>query len=323
MTSFKQNTERSFILNYSHFTIDERACIALYLRQNLSIPIIAELIGRHYSSVYREIKRNSDDKGNYDPSLAEVKANMRQTTRKNHVKFTIKTKRKIERYLLQRWSPEQIVGYHRTEKTEKFVCHKTIYRWIRQGKLLNGDISVLRRKGKKYKRRTDVNRMSGGKSIHDRPKEAKERSRVGDWELDTVVGCKGTTTCIVTIVDRKSRFLKATLLPDRKAFRVSKAINQLLRNEVVHTLTADNGKEFSDYSTVEQTLNTDVYFADPYASWQRGTNENTNGLLREFIPKGKDIGEYTEEQLQQFVFLINHRPRKVLDYRTAEQVYLC
>jgi IS30 family transposase len=310
-----------FFLNYSHFTIDERACIALYLEKRLSVPKIAELIGRHFSSVYREIKRNSDENGKYDPSLAEVKASMRQTNRKNHVKYTVVRKKKIEKCLLQKWSPEQIVGHYR-EMDGEFVCHKTVYRWIRQGKLLHGDISVLRRKGKKYRRRTDVNRMSGGKSIHDRPKEAKERTRVGDWELDTVVGCKGTKSCLLTIVDRKSRYLKATLLPDRKANRVSKAIESLLKDDVVHTLTADNGKEFSDFEYVEKTLNADVFFADPYASWQRGTNENTNGLLREFIPKGLDIGVFTEEQLQEFVYMINTRPRKVLNYRTTEQVYL-
>ncbi|MFD1898999.1 IS30 family transposase [Enterococcus termitis] len=164
--------------------------------------------------------------------------------------------------------------------------------------------------------------MSGGKSIHDRPKEAKERIRVGDWELDTVVGCKGTKSCLLTIVDRKSRYLKSMLLPDRKANRVAKAIELLLKNEVVHTLTADNGKEFSDFRQVERKLNTDVFFADPYASWQRGTNENTNGLLREFIPKGKDIGTYTEEQLQEYVHMINTRPRKTLGYQTASNVYL-
>lgn len=307
-------------MNYAQFIIEERTCIARYLKDKVSIPVIAELIGRSPSSVYREIERNSDEHGHYDPSLAEVKATLRKKNKKNHLKYSEEQKQKIEPCLLQRWSPEQIVGYYR-EQGESFVCHKTIYRWLRKGKLLHGDISCLRRKGKKYKRRTDVNRMSGGKSIHDRPQEAKKRERIGDWELDTVVGCKGTTACLVTIVDRKSRYLKATLLPDRKAFRVARAIETLLKEDVVHTLTADNGKEFSDFYQVEEALNTDVFFADPYASWQRGTNENTNGLLREFIPKGIDISTFTNEQVQEFVYMINTRPRKVLKFKTNEQVY--
>lgn len=124
-------------------------------------------------------------------------------------------------------------------------------------------------------------------------------------------------------MDRKSRYLLATLLPDRTAKRVSKAIRSLLEDKVVHTLTADNGKEFSDYQYVEDKLNVDVFFADPYASWQRGTNENTNGLLREYVPKGTDIGKFTESQIQEFVYKINTRPRKVLGYKTAKEVYLC
>ena len=309
-------------MSYSHFSIEERACIALYLSEGLSKTKIAQMLGRNHSSVYREIQRNSNDEGVYDPSLAQVKAETRLSTRKNHIKFTPEIKVKIEKGLLKKWSPEQIVGNYR-DKGEEMVCHKNIYRKIRSGELFNGDLSFLRRKGRKYKRRTDVNRMKGGKSIHDRPKEADKRCRIGDWELDTIVGKKGTKSCLLTIVDRKSRYLLATLLPDRTAKRVSKAIRSLLEDKVVHTLTADNGKEFSDYQYVEDKLNVDVFFADPYASWQRGTNENTNGLLREYVPKGTDIGEFTESQIQEFVYKINTRPRKVLGYKTAKEVYLC
>ncbi|MGM9898050.1 MAG: IS30 family transposase, partial [Enterococcus faecalis] len=252
-------------MSYSHFSIEERACIALYLSEGLSKTKIAQMLGRNHSSVYREIQRNSNDDGVYDPSLAQVKAETRLSMRKNHIKFTPEIKVKIEKGLLEKWSPQQIVGHYR-DKGEEMVCHKTIYRKIRSGELFNGDLSFLRRKGRAYKRRTDVNRMKGGKSIHDRPKEADKRCRIGDWELDTIVGKKGTKSCLLTIVDRKSRYLLATLLPDRTAKRVSKAIRSLLEDKVVHTLTADNGKEFSDYQYVEDKLNVDVFFADPYAS---------------------------------------------------------
>lgn len=306
--------------NYKHFNIHERQCIAKYLYENMSLTSIAAILDRSISSVSREIKRNSNDKGKYMPSLAQAKADEKQKSKKNHVKYDDDVKEKIELGFTLRWSPEQIVGFHRS-KNGQFVCHKTVYRWLRAGKVAKGELSVLRRKGKPYKRSTDVNRMSGGKSIHDRPAEAQERSEIGHWELDTVVSGKGSTACLVTIVDRKSRFLKSKLLPNRTASVVSFAIQSLLQDEPVKTLTADNGKEFSSYELLETILYTNVYFADPYASWQRGTNENTNGLIREFIPKSCDIGTYTEEQLQRYVGLINTRPRKTLAYQTAEDVH--
>ncbi|WP_438723433.1 IS30 family transposase [Enterococcus sp. DIV1420a] len=141
----------------------------------------------------------------YNPSLAQIKADTRKTQKKNRSKYSLTLKQKIEADLLKGWPPEQIVGTYRTPE-ESFVCHKTIYRWLRKGDLVNGNLILLRRKGEKYKRRTDVNRMIGGKNIRDRPKEARDRKRIGDFELDTVVGCKGTKTCLLTIVYRKSRF---------------------------------------------------------------------------------------------------------------------
>ncbi|EAK8386874.1 IS30 family transposase [Listeria monocytogenes] len=307
-------------MNYKQFNIDERACIASFLREGKNYSVMAELLGRSVSSVSREIKRNANEQGVYNPSLAQIKADTRKTQKKNRSKYSLTLKQKIEADLLKGWSPEQIVGTYRTAE-DSFVCHKTIYRWLRKGDLVNGNVIVLRRKGEKYKRRTDVNRMRGGKNIRDRPKEARDRKRIGDFELDTVVGCKGTKSCLLTIVDRKSRFLFASLIPDRTAARVSNEISRILSDEVVHTLTADNGKEFSNFSEIEQNLQTEVYFADPYASWQRGTNENTNGLLREYVPKGVDIGTYTQEQIQEYVYMLNTRPRKVLNYQTPEQVY--
>ena len=163
--------------------------------------------------------------------------------------------------------------------------------------------------------------MKGGKSIHERPEVANNRERIGDWEIDTVVGPKGTTSVLVTVVDRCSRKLLAKVEPNRKAQTVTKALLSLLENEIVYSITADNGKEFSNYEELEEKLRVPVYFADPYCSWQRGTNENTNGLLREYIPKGKDIQTVTQEELDHYVYLINTRPRKVLGFKTALEYY--
>ncbi|MGM0121181.1 IS30 family transposase [Enterococcus sp. AZ152] len=303
---------------YAHLTDVERNCIAYYYAQGLSFSAIAKLVERHVSTISREIKRNKNKNGIYDPSYAQELATDRLKDKKNRSKLTTEMIDKINSKLFKRWSPEEI--YFRFRKIgEEMVSTSTIYRWIRVGKV--GHPKYLRRKGVPYKRSSEVNRMRGGKSIHEREKVVLERQRIGDWEVDTIVGSKGTKPVILTLVDRKSRFLLAKWCKNRKAITISRSIIYLLKEQSLCTITADNGKEFSDFEMVEKQLNTSVYFADPYCSWQRGTNENTNGLLREFLPKGIDLGTITDRQLQEYVKLINSRPRKVLKYQTPEEVY--
>lgn len=303
---------------YSHLTDIERNCIAYYYQNGFSFSAIAQLIERSVSTISREIKRNQTKKGRYDPSYAQELANDRLRRKNNRSKWTIEMVENINSQLLKHWSPETI--YFRFRKKEKeMVSTSTIYRWIRQGKV--GMPKYLRRKGVPYKRSCEVNRMRGGKSIHEREIVVETRQRIGDWEVDTVVGPKGTKPVILTLVDRHSRFLLAKWCENRKATVISRAIVSLLKDQSLHTITADNGKEFSDFRMVEEQLHTSVYFADPYCSWQRGTNEQTNGLLREFIPKGTDLGIITDRQLQVYVQLLNSRPRKVLGYDTPEEVY--
>lgn len=305
-------------MGYAHLSDLERNCIAYYYQQGLSFSAIARLIERHVSTVSREIKRNQMKNGKYDPSYAQALANDRLREKRNHAKFTEEVAEEINVKLLQRWSPEEIYFRFRREKKE-MVSTSTIYRWIHQG--IVGSSEYLRRKGVPYKRWCVTNRMSGGKSIHEREESVKERKRIGDWEVDTIVGSKGTKPVILTLVDRKSRFLFAKWCKNRKALTITRGIVSLLENQRLYTITADNGNEFAGFHLVEKQLETMVYFADPYCSWQRGTNENTNGLLREFIPKGTDIGTVTERQLQEYVKLINSRPRKILEYLTPEEVY--
>lgn len=303
---------------YDQLTDLERNCIAMYRRQGLTLSKIGELIGRSTPTISREIKRNSKPDGTYEPAYAQALANSRRAACKNRLKFTQEIKWKIESKLVIGWSPVMIWAFYR-QFDSNFVSVKTIYRYILEGKV--GSVELLRRKGKPYKRRFDVNRMKGGKSIHERPEVANNRARIGDWEIDTVVGPKGTTSVLVTVVDRCSRKLLAKVEPNRKARTVTKALLSLLKNEIVYSITADNGKEFSNYEELEEKLRVPVYFADPYCSWQRGTNENTNGLLREYIPKGKDIRTVTQEELDHYVYLINTRPRKVLGFKTALEYY--
>lgn len=302
-------------MSYKHLNIVQRKKIEIALSQGCAKKEISEKIGCSLSTVYREISRNSID-NHYMANHANEQAISRYATLKNRDKFNEMLAKNIFDKIKWHWSPEQIVNFYR-QKGFIFVCHKTIYRWIRIG-LLQNVVKFLRRKGKAYKRLSDKNIMRGGKSIHDRPQEANERTELGHWELDTVYSPRGHKTAIVTIVDRKTRLLKAQIVPNRKAKTVSNAIYNLLKFEYVKTLTADNGKEFSYHRKIERDLETQLYFADPYCSWQRGTNENTNGLLREFIPKGTDIANVSENDLHYYTTLINTRPRKVLNWQTAQ-----
>lgn len=306
-------------LSYAQLNNYERALIAIYYNEEKkSINQIAKLLERNPATICRELKRNKNQRGRYDPSYAQALAEERLKSKTNRSKYSLELKEKIETKLVKTWSPQQISNWYKM-KNQQIVSTKTIYRYIKQGML--GATKYLRRKGKSYKRASDVNRMSGGKSIHDRSEVIENRERIGDWEVDTMVGLKGTKTVILTLVDRKSRLLLARLCSDRKASTISNEIVKMLKKHTVHSITADNGKEFADFAYLEKKLNTSVYFADPYCSWQRGTNENTNGLLREFIPKGIDLATVSKADLRNYVKLINGRPRKVLGYRIPEFVH--
>lgn len=306
-------------MGYSRLTDHERNTIAHYYnKENYSFSEIARHLERSVSTISREIKRNKNEKGFYNPSFAQALAVDRRRELKNRSKFSLELKEQIEEKLEETWSPEQICKWFRMHGDD-FVSVKTIYRYVKKG--LVGNVQNLRKKGVPYKRKSDVNRMTGGKSIHERSKEVNNRERLGDWEVDTVVGPKGTHHVCVTLVDRKSRILKSVISPNRKAKVISKCIIKLLKDEIVHTITADNGTEFAGFREVEKRLEVPVYFADPYCSWQRGTNENTNGLLREFIPKGTNIKSINQSSLDEYVRLLNGRPRKVLNFHTPAEVY--
>ncbi|MEX1447871.1 IS30 family transposase, partial [Enterococcus sp. C76] len=299
---------------YKQLTPHERIIIAImYNEEGRTANEIAQVIERHHSTIYREIERNLNGFGRYDPSFAQELSDGRKRAKKNRSKFTIETKETIEEKMELGWSPEIICNWNRViQENKDFVSTKTIYRYIHAG--LVSSPKYLRKKGKKYKRAADVNRMKGGKSIHSREQIINNRGRIGDWEVDTVVGKKGTKAVILTLVDRKTRFLLSKICSNRKAETISSGIVELLENQPVCSITADNGPEFSDFQYVEKKLGINVYFADPYCSWQRGTNENTNGLIREYVPKGTDIGKVDRDYFKRCIDLINGRPRKVLGY---------
>ena len=218
------------------------------------------------------------------------------------------------------WPPEQIVGRDYQEK----LSFKTIYNWIYEG-ILNVPLQVLRHKGKGRQPQETRGKFNIGRSISKRPKSVRNRQEFGHWELDTMVSSRGKGKgCLATFAERKSRLYLAFLIPNRTKDAMHNAIEQLTSNLPDHALksfTSDRGKEFACYPEVEAS-GIDFYFADAYSAWQRGTNENSNGLMREFFPKKTDLAKVSETELFTALWLMNNRPRKCLNYQTPLEKFM-
>lgn len=301
-------------MSYIHLTIEERTSIAHLHKQGVSLRQIAKTIGRNVSTIKRELDRNYTPSKwadvDYFPQSSQKRYEKRVSKAHNIVQFPLEVIQIIEQRIKDTWSPEQIAAYY---KDDGFPCYKTIYKWINEGIIINGNKKLLRRKGKGgwYETRGKQNK---GKSIRKRDKRIYKRADYGHWELDTVVsGIGKSKACFITLVERKSRFYKAIKSPNRHADVVARLIIDYLKHlpsELVKTITTDNGKEFADWQRIEKELNCEVYFCDTFCAWQKGSNENSNGLLREFFPKGYNLSRYTQVYIDKKVNLINNRPRK-------------
>ena len=309
---------------YNHFTLDERILLQNFLKSGKSIREIAGILGRSPSSVSREIRRNHSR-----TCYAPYKANRMAKARKQIASIRTLLPDTLEfeyvREKLQKfWSPETICGrWGLDHPGRKSIHYSTIYRHIHAGLL--PEITAkknLRRRGKRSK-----SKAGGQMTIHpnrlikDWPEEILHRSRVGDWEGDTITGKIGSGL-IDTLVDRKSRYLVAGKVEDKSAPTNRASIEKILKGKPVKSLSFDNGVEFAEHEAMEKTFNALVYFAEPHCPWQRGTNENTNGLLRFFFPRGSDFRDITQEKVDHVVDLLNKRPRKCLGWLTPEEVYL-
>ena len=318
---------------YKHLTTEEREFILCGIIRGLSLREIAERIGRNKSTISRELKRNHSS-GVYSPSQAQ---NLYFRRRKNSSRKKKLSDERIyelvkSKFLNQQWSPQQISERIRLERPELFISYSTIYRGIYAG-IFDPEIMShkskgaernLRHKGKPRRRRSQEERRGKiliSNNIVDRPKEAENRSRIGDWEADTVLGKHGKA-CLVTLDDRKSRFLICRKASGKKSDAVRDILISALKNEPVETITPDRGKEFAEHAAVSYSLGgKPFYFPLPHHPWQRGTNENTNGLLREYFPRRKDISDFSDEYIAQVTDRINKRPRKCLGYKTPFEVY--
>lgn len=307
-------------MSYTHITTFERGRIQELFNLGLSHNQIAKQIGRHRSTIDREIERNSVN-GAYISETSHLRYLDRRKVCHSKGKLTKELADTIADKMTATWSPEQIANTVVKSK----VTTKTIYNWLYKGLLPNVTETNLRHKGK---RRHKDNRgiFSMGTPIKKRPKEVKERKTFGHWELDTVVSSRGNAKgCFATFIERKTRLYTAILMKDRTADSMQSAITQLHRilpEGSFKTATCDRGKEFACANRIEQTLGIQIYFADAYSAWQRGSNENANGLLREFYPKGTDLGKVPQKELTENLMLINARPRKCLGWKSASQAFL-
>lgn len=311
---------------YRQLSTEERYQLAALRQSGLSNPEIAAILGRHRCTIDRELRRNATPHdGAYRPSFAvEMTSGRRRRSRRN-ARFGPKHFALIIRLLRRRWSPEQIVGRLR-RLGRPVMSHETIYLWIWQDKERGGDLwtylrGATKRRRKRYGRNDSRGRLAGKRMVQDRPDIVARRRRHGDWEADTVHG-KGKP-CIATVVERKSGFVRIGPLPRPTVEHTNACLISLLSREPhpVHTITSDNGVEFHGYKAIEHALDATFYFATPHHAWERGTNENTNGLIRQYLPKGTPLGHLTRPLCAQIAHHLNHRPRKRLGFLTPHEVY--
>jgi IS30 family transposase len=280
-----------------------------------SMSEIARIMGRNKSSVSREIARNKNKDGKYQPWRATILyiCRRKKCVRRNRLEGG-EIRDFVEECLDKAWPPEAIAARWNREHEEDTMSHSTIYRAL-QKRLLSSRFTAkthLRRRDKrKHNHNTQV--IYPVHTIHERPDEAVARERLGDMEGDTMYGAIGKG-CVVTAVDRRSRMLYASLCDSRDSSLIVEAFGRAFNGVKVNSLTLDRGSEFARFAELEQNHKTTVYFADPHSPWQRGTNENTNGILRFFFPKGTNFKEVSEDYFRQVVALINDRPRKCLGW---------
>ena len=309
---------------YNHLTIFERESILLEYNQGKPIREIARILNRNPATISRELKRNTCKRKHYSAVLAQSQYRQR---RKNCVRPCVLDQPsiydKVVELLNRYWSPEQINSRLKLENSHIQIGSATIYRGLASGKLAAPLRQKLRHKGQRHKDFLGCGHLPVSHSIHERPEEANNRSRIGDWECDTVRGAKDSG-CVATLVDRMSRYTLLAKLPNRTATEYTQAAIEVFKripSTCVLTLTCDHGKEFAKHKKLAKELDCTVYFADPGCPGQRGTNENTNGLIRQFMPKRTSFRAISQNDVDAFADLLNFRPRKCLNWNTPQEIF--
>jgi transposase, IS30 family len=311
----------------SQLTPEQRYTIEVLLSQDYSKPEIASIIGRDKTVIYREISRNCDKRsGIYTSDLAQRKYVARTRQKRKRINFTDQIKQTVNDLIKEDYSPEQIVGYCKKNQL-KCVSIERIYQHIWSDKKNKGTLfKHLRTQGKRYRKRGKTNDSRGILTdripIENRPKIVDEKQRFGDFELDTIIG-KNHQGAIVTLNDRSTGLLKIKKVATKESKLVKEAVVELLTElkPFIHTITSDNGKEFAMHKQISDELEIDFYFANPYSPWERGANENLNGLLRQYVPKSSSFEYLTDEKLYEIQEKINNRPRKRFNFESPNYMF--
>lgn len=310
---------------YTQLTRGKRYQIRALLKAGFSQSQMAFYLKVHKSTISREIRRNRGHKG-YRPRQAHEKATARRYAAAKRIKMTPAMIELINHYICQDFSPEQVSG-HLARKHALNISHETIYKHLWSDKRSGGTLyKHLRHSNRRYRKRYGSKerrgRMKGRVSIDLRPAIVDAKSRIGDWEIDTITG-KSSKGYMITVVERKSKLTLIKRVPDKQSDEMAKAIIKLLRpyKDRVLTITADNGREFSRHQKISKNLKANVYFAHPFHAWERGLNENTNGLLRQYFPKKLDFRTIDDKSIDHAMERLNNRPRKTLGFATPNEVF--
>jgi transposase, IS30 family len=309
---------------YHQLTKDQRCQLCALKNSGESPEKIAIILNVDRSTIYRELARNP---GEYEYQQAHDRALEKKRRSSRNFKMTPELIAIVEDKLKLQWSPEQISGWLKRRPGRQSVSHETIYRHIWAGKKKGSFLyKHLRRHGKKYNKRSSGKAgrgcIPGRIDIAERPAIVEKKERLGDWEIDTIIGA-GHKGAVVSMVERHSKLTFLAKVSRKTAEEVEEALTSRLSDvkDCVLTITADNGKEFANHRTIADRLGATVYFARPYHSWERGLNEHTNGLVRQYLPKYERLDSVTNKTLEEIENLLNNRPRKVLQFLTPIEVF--
>lgn len=313
-------------MTYSQLSEEERYFLSSHLARGDSVPAIARELARAPSTLYRELARNLRSTGYYAASVAHSYATARRRRARRGSQYPEECWDLVWALLELQWSPEQIANY--LARTGQYgISHQTIYRWIRKDRRAGGTLFrnlriMPKRRRKRYGSSDSRGRLQGKRLISERPACVDARSEVGHWEIDTVMG-KDRHECVLTMVERMTGEARLAKLPNRTANLVVKAMSRIIAAEpsMFRTLTFDNGTEFHSYKELENQFPVVCYFANPHHPWERGCNENFNGLLRQYLPKGHSLSYIGPRKIDNICRSLNTRPRKRLGFYSPQEVY--
>lgn len=315
-------------MTYRQITFAERYTLGLLRQDGLTPAAIARVLGRHRSTIGREVRRNETPRdGCYRPQLADWYACGRRSRSRRNQRFSTADWARIQTLLREDWSPEQVAGRLRLDR-ELAISHETIYRYVWADKQAGGTLyrhlrGARKRRRKRYGRYDSRGRLAGKRPITTRPAAVETRRELGHWEGDTMLGDSQAGACVLSLVERKTGYLLLGQLRQRLSAAVNARAQQLIADQPhpVRTITVDNGTEFHEYARLEQVTAARFYFATPHHAWERGTNENTNGLVRQYLPKRQTMAHLTQYDCNRIAAKLNRRPRKRLGFRTPEECY--